>query len=48
MFLIIVGYYHGGCIQTKKYEVKLTAEEKAEIAEMAAKKAVELQEKAEK
>ena len=41
--LILVGYYHGGCIQSKKeyYDVKLTEKQKAEIAEMAAQKVIE-------
>ena len=40
--LILVGCYHGGCIQSKKYyEVELTEKQKAEIAEMAAQKVIE-------
>jgi len=41
--LILVGYYHGGCIQSKKtyQEIKLTDEDRTKIAEMTAQKIIE-------
>ena len=45
--LILFGYYHGGCIQSKKtyQEVKLTDEDRAKIAEMTAQKIMEAEKK---
>ena len=48
ILLILTWYYHSGCIQTKSYKWEPTEEQKEEMAERAAKKMIEMQEKAEK
>jgi hypothetical protein len=43
ILLALLGYYHGGCIQTKNYKWEPTESEKKQIIEKSAEKIAEQQ-----